>query len=741
LSISGTVIRASTVKMLEFEREFLCLKCKHTFMVEADFEQGYALAPPTRCPSEGGSPCDSSKFKCTQDAAANPTACRDYQEIKVQEQISKLAVGTIPRSIWVILENDLVDGCKAGDDVVVCGTVLQRWQPLRQESRCDLETVIKGNHVRVKNAQGGGAGVTDEAKKEFEEFWGFHTANPLAGRDQILASMCPQVFGLYVVKLTVLTVLIGGVPRVDQSGTRIRGESHMLLVGDPGTGKSQFLKYAAKLIPRSVITTGIGSTSAGLTVTAVKDGGHWTLEAGALVLADGGLCCIDEFSGIREHDRGSIHEAMEQQTLSVAKAGLVCKLNTRTTVLAATNPKGKYDPEETLSANTALASPLLSRFDVVLVLLDTQNDDWDTIVSSFILDRKDHPSLKDKPDRVLWSLEKLQQYIAHVKTIDPVLSADSEIILSKYYQMQRQTDTRQAARTTIRLLESLVRLAQAHARLMFRSTVTLQDAIVAVSMVEASMQGAALVTPSSPLHSAFPKDADADYLELEQRMLDKLGLKKPDQPEPVSVGANDPAQMDGGTDDHAPSSEEWLPTPASTHPGHCTAVYTEQPAAKATQGDAASNTRAAVHPAPSPDRAPTPSSARASAARLRPAQVSQPRVSQPSVAESMGVDQEPSGVVVSNAESMRTMSGQRGAEPGGVAASSAQSERSFAQGTKNPRATPTTILDDDDDDSDDDLPIDLVRNGIPSTAGARAAATGTSQPEIARARKRKTFGS
>lgn len=522
LTLKGTVIRSGSIKMIEGERQYQCRKCRHMFKVHPELETGNAIKLPTSCPSRGSKACEGTTFQFVEGSIV----CHDYQEIKIQESTQVLGVGSIPRSIPVVLMDDLVDVVKAGDDVIVTGILSARWSSDLKDVRCDLDPILIANHVRRTNQLKSEIDIPDDAIKKFGKFWSDYKDTPLKGRNVILQGICPQVFGLFTVKLAVALTLIGGVQHVDASGSKVRGESHLLLVGDPGTGKSQFLKFAAKLSNRSVITTGLGSTSAGLTVTAVKDGGEWMLEAGALVLADGGLCCIDEFDSMREHDRATIHEAMEQQTISVAKAGLVTTLSTRTIVFGATNPKGQYDPTQSLSVNTTLSGPLLSRFDIVLVLLDTKNPEWDAVVSAHILAEKKQPRNNnddDDPGNV-WPLPMLRRYIYYVKQhFRPVLTKESERVISSYYQLQRRSAVHNAARTTVRMLESLIRLAQAHARLMFRNEVTRLDAIAAILCIESSMTTSAIVdSVGNALHSNFVDNPDQDYAKQEKIILEKL---------------------------------------------------------------------------------------------------------------------------------------------------------------------------------------------------------------------------
>jgi len=590
VSIHGTVIRTGMIRVVESRREYECLKCQRRFHVYSDLDQGHTIAQPQSCPQRK---CKGTKFQTRADGSV----MRDYQRIKIQDAIMKLTPGTMPRSMVLALHDDLVDRCHAGDEIEVVGVVRAQWNgPLQRDLPCHADLYIDTVHLSVKQdraAIGGGGEVGAEVARLYDtyaqdcqSYWiqAIRTSSQLHARNYIVTSFCPKLYGLFLVKLALLLTIIGGVPHRAPSGSSVRGECHLLMVGDAGTGKSQLLKYAAKLSPRSILTTGLGTTSAGLTVATAKEpGGEWALEAGALVLADGGVCCIDEFGCIRDHDRSTIHEAMEQQTVSVAKAGLVCTLQTRTTVLGAMNPKGSYDFDADLSVNTALATPLLSRFDLVLLLLDKQNKEWDRRVVDYIMDSLVRPIEEEVQDMSKerfkqeaqerkrmrqsevnvrhtssfrrnelepWALERLQAYIQHVRRhFFPDLTPLAQRLLTRYYQYQRAADSRSAARTTIRLLESLVRLTQAHARLMWRHHATVQDAAMAVLVMETSLNACAIASARNSTLGSFATDVlhavgtehdlDARFPQQLSTLLARLDMRASDEERQAELDAED----------------------------------------------------------------------------------------------------------------------------------------------------------------------------------------------------------
>ncbi len=524
----GTVIKVTNPRILSSAKPFQCLKCKKSIIVQADPEQYNIVPMPARC--EHCAQVGAIKaVDSEEDGERTIFMSKDYQEVKVQEKLSHVGMGSIPRSIWVCLDDDLVDKCKPGDDVQVKGTVIRRWGSLGKgpDGSTDIHLAIFANNVCVSNDQIlTNSVITEEQKESFSQYWAHcrETNAELEGRNQILAAFCPQVYGLFIIKLAVSVILCGGVERTDANGTSVRGEPHLLMIGDPGTGKSQILRYLAKMTPRSVMTSGIGSTNAGLTVSAVRDGPQWSLEAGALVLADGGLCCIDEFSSIKESDRVAIHEAMEQQSISVAKAGVVTRLRTRCSVVATANPKGKYDPDQPLTVNIGIASPLLSRFDLVYVLLDSKNPDWDDMVSLYILTGEDPSKMFGEPD-ALWSFDNLKAYFAACRLRTPSMSKEASMVLSKYYQRQRQKEGLNKARATVRLLQSLIRLAQGHARLMYHEEVTICDAINAIILLEVSFDSNPSFLPEiNLLHTSFPLNPTQEYTVQAEYILTELGL-------------------------------------------------------------------------------------------------------------------------------------------------------------------------------------------------------------------------
>ncbi|XP_052863256.1 DNA helicase MCM9-like [Anopheles cruzii] len=527
LQVSGSVIRITSSRCLEYKRWYMCTRCKRKVLAEAEYGRLYVFEKPGPCPAARESGC--SGYLQAVPEKPQQENYRDYQEIRIQEIMSERRV---PASLIVTLEDDLVDGCQPGDRVTVCGRISHRSKPPVVGRRTEVTIAMRANSLVRGAIKGSWANDNPErllcVEADWQEVVG--TIGELAARDFLIQSIAPNIRAFYPVKLAVALALASCTERsydADQQSSTVRGNSHLLLVGDQALAKSELLKFASEIASREVYTNGMGCSSAGLTAAAVKDGGEWELEAGALVLADGGICCIDEFNLMRETDKGSIHEAMEQQTISVAKAGMVRKMSTRCVVLAATNPRKPVAVGEDISAaNIGIGGPLLSRFDIILILRDIHSSNWDADIATHLLAMAVLDEEQSKLDRsqpiAHWDLEKLQLHFAAIKYIDPTVSTEANIILGAYYKACRSDPFRDPARTTARLLESLFRLAKAHARLLFRREVTSIDAITIIQLMEASWTfGKIGITPYDLIKAELPLGPEQAVID---RLLDRLQL-------------------------------------------------------------------------------------------------------------------------------------------------------------------------------------------------------------------------
>lgn len=423
------------------------------------------------------------------EASVTSTKYGNFQKITLQEPPSSVLAGRLPRSKDGILQGELVDSVKPGDHVLVTGTYKAVWSSnLNIETSFPVfNTEIAINNI-AKTHEVNNLTMNQERERQI-----LGLSNETDIRTKLINSVAPSIHGEWHIKQAVALAMFGGVPKIAEGGHTLRGDLNVLVVGDPGMGKSQFLKYVANSFPRSVYTTGKGASGVGLTAAVGRDPetGEWSLEGGAMVLADQGICLIDEFDKMNDQDRTSIHEAMEQQTISIAKAGICTTLQARCAVIAAANPKfGRYDAQLSFSKNVDLTDPILSRFDILNVLKDVPDTSKDDILADFVVchhmkndGRAESEAAKIQPRKGI-SVETIPQdlfrdYVqyARAKCHPKLNEADTEK-LAKFYQQIRQESAGMVeggAKITPRHLDSLLRIAEASAKMELRDYINKYD--------------------------------------------------------------------------------------------------------------------------------------------------------------------------------------------------------------------------------------------------------------------------
>ena len=474
IMVNGIIVRASNKLPLVTRATFRCPTCGELNHLE---QSGETLVKPQKCMA-----CDNRK---NFELVPRESVFVDSQKVTIQERPEDLPAGQLPRSMNVELIDDIVDLGRPGDRITLTGSI----SLLRRYGRGgDLRTfdlLVEASFVEVSGREMELLELTPEDEEELKAL-----ADDPFLFDKLLSSIAPSIHGYEYIKESVLYLLLGGVSK-DLPDVRIRGDINVLLVGDPGTGKSQVLGFAAKAAPRGIMTTGRGSSAAGLTAAVVKEGGtgNFMLEAGALVLADKGVCCIDEIDKMRDEDRGAIHPAMEQQIVPIAKGGIVATLNARASILAAANPAlGRYNRFQTIADNITLPVTILSRFDLIFILKDLPNPEKDRVLAEHILGL--HKNIR--VETPFLNVQMLRKYISYSKQIKPRITDDVINRFADFYVKMRTASQEggeaSAVAITARQLESLVRLAEARARAHLRDAVTVEDAEAVINLMQKSLE-------------------------------------------------------------------------------------------------------------------------------------------------------------------------------------------------------------------------------------------------------------